>query len=354
MLVSIIIPAYNAERTLGECLDGCLAQGYPDTEIIVVDDGSTDGTERVARARNVGYIRQENGGPAKARNTGAREAEGEVIAFTDSDCIPEPNWIEALVASLDEDTAAVGGTYGIANPDSTLARFIHEEIAARHSHFGEAVDFLGSFNVAYKKAAFDAVGGFDESFRIASAEDNDLAYRLSDRGGTLRFTGEAVVCHHHPTRLWPYLRTQMRHGFWRMKLYAKHPKRTKGDRYADRREFAGPPLSLLLVFAIVIHFATVINGGTLTIDLPALRFENVFLLDGALWLRWCVVSGFPVILLAIVYSILKGSLRKELLPRLGLINMFRFIVMDILRDIARGIGLLRGVWTFLIVRRETA
>jgi cellulose synthase/poly-beta-1,6-N-acetylglucosamine synthase-like glycosyltransferase len=216
------------------------------------------------------------------------------------------------------------------------------------------VDFLGSFNVAYKKAAFDAAGGFDESFRIASAEDNDLAYRLADNGGTLRFTRDAVVCHHHPTRLWPYLKTQMRHGFWRMKLYAKHPMRAKGDRYADQREFAGPPLSLLLAFAIVIHFATVINGGTLTINLPVLEFENVSLLEGHIWLRWTVVSGFPVILLAIVYSMLKGSLRRGLLPRLGLVNMFRFIVIDILRDIARGIGLLRGVWTFLIRRRETA
>ena len=351
MLVSIIIPAYNAERTLGECLDGCLAQGYPDTEIIVVDDGSTDGTERVARARGVGYMRQENGGPAKARNTGARVAEGEVIAFTDSDCIPEPNWIEALVASLDEDAVAVGGTYGIANPDSTLARLIHEEISVRHSHFGEVVDFLGSFNVAYKKAAFDGAGGFDESFRIASAEDNDLAYRLADHGGTLRFARDAVVRHHHPTRLWPYLKTQMRHGFWRMKLYAKHPKRAKGDRYADRREFAGPPLSLLLAFCILVHFIAMAAGGSFTI-------LELDMQDGSIIESWeyshAVASGIAVLLVAIVYSILKGSLRKELLPRLGLVNMFRFIMMDVLRDVARGIGLLRGVWTFLVLRRETA
>jgi glycosyltransferase involved in cell wall biosynthesis len=353
VLVSIIIPAYNAEGTLGDCLDGCLAQGYPDTEVIVVDDGSTDGTERVARARNVGYIRQENGGPAKARNTGARMAEGDVIAFTDSDCIPEPNWIEALVETFDSEgeAVAVGGTYGIANPESVLARLVHEEIVARHSHFGEEVDFLGSFNVAYKKVAFDAAGGFDESFRIASAEDNDLAYRLADGGGMLCFTRDAVVRHHHPTRLWRYLKTQMRHGFWRMKLYAKHPSRAKGDRYADRREFAGPPLSLLLALCILVHFITTAAGGSFTI--LALDMQ-----DGSVIESWdysqVAVSSVAVLLVAIVYSILKGSLRKELLPRLGLVNMFRFIVVDILRDLARGVGLLHGVWTFLIRRRETA
>ncbi|MDP7638259.1 MAG: glycosyltransferase [Candidatus Hydrogenedentes bacterium] len=352
MLVSIIIPAYNAEQTLGKCLDGCLAQSYPDTEVIVVDDGSTDGTKRVARAYGASYIRQENGGPAKARNTGARVGEGKVLAFTDSDCVPEPDWIERLLEGLDEGVVAVGGAYGIANPENTLAQLVHEEIAVRHSRFSGEVDFLGSFNAAYKKAAFDAVGGFDEAFRIASAEDNDLAYRLADGGGVLRFTRAAVVRHYHPARLWPYLKTQMWHGFWRMRLYAKHPRRAKGDRYADRREFAGPPLSLLLAFVIVLHFLTVIMGGTLSITTPTIHFGFGFGY-ATFDLNWSFVSALPVLFVALVYSVLKGSLRKELLPRLGYVNMFRFIAMDVLRDVARGIGLIRGVWTFLIRRRET-
>ena len=110
------------------------------------------------------------------------------------------------------------------------------------------MDFLGSFNVAYRKAAFEAVGGFDASFPCASGEDNDLAYRLQDVGGRLRFTREAVVAHHHPTRLWPYLRTQARHGYWRMKLYAKHIGRARrGDQYAGMADLAAPPLALLVV-----------------------------------------------------------------------------------------------------------
>lgn len=204
MNISIIIPAYNAESTLAECLEACLAQSHPDCEIIVVDDGSTDNTVEIAKKLNVKYIQQENAGPAAARNHGAQIATGEIIALTDADCIAEPNWIEELIKGFDSDeVVATGGTYGIANASSPLARMIHEEIQIRHEKFGDTVDFLGSFNVAYKRDAYLKVGGFDETFSAASGEDNDLAYRLHDAGGTMRFVSTAIVNHYHPTKLLP-------------------------------------------------------------------------------------------------------------------------------------------------------
>ncbi|MEK7793540.1 MAG: glycosyltransferase family 2 protein, partial [Candidatus Hydrogenedentota bacterium] len=168
---------------------------------------------------------------------------------------------EQLVTKFDDDaTVGVGGTYGIANPRSPLARVVHEEIQVRHKRFGDMVDFLGSFNVAYVRQAFDAASGFDEDFRFASAEDNDLAYRLLDNGGVLRFNPNAVVDHYHPERLGPYLQTQMRHGFWRMKLYAKHPRRTSGDQYAGPSALLGPPLALLTLALTIALGATVAFG----------------------------------------------------------------------------------------------
>ncbi|MFP6582216.1 MAG: glycosyltransferase family A protein, partial [Candidatus Hydrogenedentota bacterium] len=101
--VSIIIPAYNAEATLAECLEACLAQTYSVEEVIVIDDGSTDNTATIAREYDVTYVPQDNAGPAVARNHGARVASGDVIALTDSDCIPEPNWIEQLMSGFDEE-----------------------------------------------------------------------------------------------------------------------------------------------------------------------------------------------------------------------------------------------------------
>lgn len=322
MLVSIIVPAYNSATTLAECLRACLNQTHADTEVIVVDDGSTDDTHAVVECLPVRYVRQLNRGPAAARNHGARVAQGEVIAFTDADCVPNTDWIERLLEGFSGDTVAVGGTYGIRNESSLLARLVHEEIVLRHERFKDTVDFLGSFNVAYRKEAFDAAGGFDESFPYASGEDNDLAYRLQDAGGVLRFRSDARVKHYHPTKLRAYLKTQMRHGYWRMKLYAKHPRRGRGDHYAGLGELLGPPVSLLLIAGLAL--------------LPVVH-EVYF--SGAL------------VVLAIYYATLTANLDRRITRRVGAWGGLAFRSMTLLRDVARGMGLVGGVWTFLVLRR---
>ena len=326
--VSIVIPAHNAEKTLGACLSACLSQTHPNTEVIVVDDGSTDATPRIAEAFPVHYIRQENRGPAAARNRGAAEATGSFVAFTDADCVPEPDWIAQLLAVFAEGVVAVGGTYGIANPESILARMIHEEIALRHAHYGDDVDFLGSFNVMYDREAFQTAGGFDEAFSRASAEDNDLSYRLLDAGGKLRFVPHAIVKHFHPTRLGPYLRTQARHGFWRMRLYAKHPNRAyKGDRYAGLAELAAPALALLAGLALC---------------------HAVLILIGAVHSPIGVVLD---VVLFLAYVLFRYSLLLRLALNRGDARMLLFLPVLILRDIARGIGMLAGVVRFMVFAR---
>ncbi|MCC6155225.1 MAG: glycosyltransferase, partial [Candidatus Hydrogenedentes bacterium] len=228
MKVSIVIPAHNAAATLGECLAAAINQTYTDREVIVVDDGSTDATPEIARKFPVVLIQQSKSGPAAARNAGGRIASGDIIAFTDSDCVAHCDWVSRLVEGFGECVGAVGGTYGIANTGNMLARIIHNEIRSRHARFGYEVDFLGSYNLAVRREVFNALNGFDENFTAASGEDNDLSYRIQDAGYALRYAPAAVVDHYHPERVVPYLRAQMRHGFWRMKLYAKHPRRSGG------------------------------------------------------------------------------------------------------------------------------
>lgn len=324
MRVSIVIPAYNAAATLGACIEACLGQAHPDKEIIVVDDGSTDDTARIAQQYPIAYVRQPNRGPAAARNTGAGLAEGDVIAFTDADCVPRPDWIEQLLACLGKDAAGVGGTYDIANPHSLLARLVHEEIRVRHAQLGATVDFLGSFNVAYRMEAFQATGGFDEHFRMASAEDNDLAYRLRDAGYTLRFTRNAVVAHHHPARLTSYLRTQMWHGYWRVLLYRKHRQRVrKGDAYAAGVELYAPAVALLLLVATPPAIAARLSLGI-----------GVF--DAGCGILWCALAAVHM---PMAWRMKTGSGRFAMLLHAALATA---------RDVARGIGLVMGIWRFLI------
>jgi glycosyltransferase involved in cell wall biosynthesis len=324
VLVSIIIPAYNAAATLRPCLEACLNQSYRDTEVIVADDGSTDETPKIAKSFDrVTYLRQGNAGPAAARNHGARLAKGTIIAYTDADCIPATDWIEQLLLGFTEGAIAVGGTYGIVNEDNLLARLVHYEIIGRHATFSKEVDFLGSFNVAYQKAKFDAVGGFDESFKFASGEDNDLAYRLQDEGGTLHFNRAATVAHHHPENLWPYLRVQAKHGFWRMKVYAKHPARARtGDRYVGFLELIGIPFSLLVLAALPL---TILLANLATH--PA-RDTSCYAL------------------LLILYYGAHIPLADRLLHGRPIGERILFTALISLRDVARALGMLKDMITF--------
>ncbi len=320
---SIIIPAYNAQKTLAECLAACLAQDYPDFEVIVVDDGSTDGTGAIAKQfDSVRYHRQSNGGPSSARNTGARLASGDLLVYTDADCIPHADWLSQLTSGFEEGVMAVGGTYAIANSGLRLARIVQAEIAQRHCQFQGNVDFLGSFNVAYRRSAFEAVGGFDASYRQASGEDNDLAYRLHDQGGRMVFRPNAVVAHYHPEHLLAYLRTQSRHGYWRVKLYRDHPRRAGGDQYAGWPDLLAPPLGLALPFLLILlAVAGAITGlGTLAATL-----------------------GLGLLLL---YAALHVPLVMRLRHTLSAGDLLYFLLVACMRDYARAVGLVKGLWTF--------
>jgi glycosyltransferase involved in cell wall biosynthesis len=321
-LVTVVVPAYNAARTVGACVEACLNQEYPAVEVIVADDGSTDDTERIVERYPVRYLRHDHAGPASARNRGWHAATGEVICFTDSDCVPPPDWMSKLVGEYtSEEIAGVGGTYDIVDADNLLAACIHEEIVLRHVGMPRYVNFLGSFNVSYRRAVLEEVSGFDESYRMASGEDNDLAYRIIRRGYKLVFTREARVAHYHPSNLWRYLRHQFWHGYWRMKLYRHHPDMSRGDVYGGWLDFVQPPLCV----------------GTLAL-MP-------------LALIWPVLWGL-VGLLALFDLVLQFPNTARVVGRTGALKYWTLASITWLRGYVRGLGMLMGVWDFYIRRRD--
>ncbi len=328
--VLVVIPVFNGARTLDACLHACLKQTHTNLRVVVVDDGSTDRTADIATQYDVDYIRQDQSGPAAARNRGARSAQSDFVAFTDADCIPEPDWIAQLMEAFGDDVVAAGGTYANENDGSWLSRMIHEEIQVRHDRFGDDVDFLGSFNVMYRRDAFDAAGGFDALFRSASGEDNDLAYRLQDAGGRLAFTPRAIVSHHHPTHLASYLRTQTRHGYWRMKLYQKHPNRSRGDRYAGLRDLAAVGLPVLCA----VHVAAL---------------ATTWPIDGV-----AGVLGLALLAYGPAFAVVHGDLAIRMAARSHNVGMAAFWLVMVLRDFARAAGLVAGIWRFRVIGEATA
>jgi glycosyltransferase involved in cell wall biosynthesis len=317
MKVSVVIPAYNAERTIGQTVEYSLAQAREplEIEVIVVDDGSKDDTVKVAKSAGATVIRQENTGPAAARNRGWKSATGQVICFTDADCVPSAGWIENLLDGFSEErVGAVAGSYEIANSSSWLAQWVHREIIERHRRMPPFVRAFGSYNVAIPRYVLDATGGFDSAYRRASGEDNDLSYRIIKEGWRIAFRPQARVAHYHPEKVWKYLLEQYRHGFWRAKLYQDHPDMIRGDDYTRMRDRLEPILVLgILAFLIL----------------------TVFNISGSIWLLLILLGAYAAIHLSWPINWWLGE---------GKIEAFPFAGVTFLRGFARTAGLCMGIF----------
>lgn len=253
--VAVIIPAYNCEKTIARAIQSLLAQSVLPDEIIVVDDGSTDGTAAAIKVfPKVSYLFQKNSGPAAARNRGGFSARSDVILFTDSDCVPQKDWVEVMMRHFEDlGVSVVCGSYGIANPESLLAKGIHDEIMYRHRYLMPKYPrAFGSYNFGIRRDLFVQLKGFDETYPHASGEDNDLSYRILKMGNKILFEPRSLVDHFHTVRVGKYLREQYRHGFWRSRMYADHPEMMRGDDYTFWKDMIEVPLVLGSVLLLLL------------------------------------------------------------------------------------------------------
>ena len=233
-MLSVVIPAYNAEKTIGTLLTALKGQDGEDFETIVVDDGSHDRTVEIAKRFKVKVFANRHKGPAWQRNFGARMAKGDTIVFTDADCIPPKRWLREMTAPLKEKgVVGVSGTYRTLNPENMISRFEGYEIERRHRHMAEKkyTDFIGTAFAAYRRNVFLKAGGFDTSFPMASGEDTELSFRLARMGYKMVFNPNAWVFHPHTPTLRAYVKQKFWRAYWRVPLYKRHPKKVAGDSY---------------------------------------------------------------------------------------------------------------------------
>ena len=257
MNASIIIPCYNAEQSISETLCALEKNSMKAFEIIVVDDGSTDSTANIVKSiakknKNIMYLWQKNSGPAKARNFGAKIAKGEVVLFIDSDCIPKKNWLKEMIKPFNN--KKVGGVQGAytTNQKELIAKFVQIEIEERYEKMKKAemngtLDWIGSYSAAYRRGIYKELGGFDESFPIASGEDPELSYRLKESGYMIKFNPNAIVYHTHPNNLFKYLKTKFMRAYYRPKMYSKHKKKIIKDSYTPQEL----KLQIVLIYALI-------------------------------------------------------------------------------------------------------
>ncbi len=248
--VSVIIPTYNAADRLRECLQALEKQNFPreQYEIIVVDDGSTDATALIIKNYYVRYYYQMNKGPAAARNKGVKMAIGNIILFTDSDCIPDNNWIKEMVSSFQSpEIAGVKGTYKTAQR-ALWARFAQIEFIERYKLLlkNKYIDMIDTYSAGYRKNLFLSMGGFDTSFPVPNNEDTDLSYRMSLNGYKMVFNPDAIVWHTgHPDTTMKYVKLKFWRGYWRMVVYQRYSAKIIKDSYTPQA------LKLQILFAFI-------------------------------------------------------------------------------------------------------
>lgn len=228
--LSVVMPAFNERKTIHEALERVLEAPIDSLEIIVVDDGSTDGTADLLAAQPWAVIaHQANAGPAAARNVGWRRATAPVVAFLDDDCAPEPSWPLGLLGAFADETVVGAGGRISGTQDRALDAYVEVERLVDHGRdVPGGVDYLVTANAAFRVEALAAVGGFDEAFPgAAGGEDVDLSWRLRRTGGRL-VRSPASVRHDHRSTVREILRTHAVHGRGRPLLEARHPGATIG------------------------------------------------------------------------------------------------------------------------------
>ncbi|MBW2504475.1 MAG: mycofactocin biosynthesis glycosyltransferase MftF [Deltaproteobacteria bacterium] len=234
--VSIIIPVKDRAEDLRNCLNSLHKLSYPQDhlDIIVVDDGSKDETPEVAKELGARLLSSGavGGGPALARNTGARAATGEILAFIDSDCTASEEWLnELLPVFVEKQVAAVGGWVDGMHKDTALdcyeAVMSSLNLGTRELS-GEAGDdtfYLPSCNLLVRKDAFLAAGCFRTELQVG--EDVDLTWRLRDAGWKIVYLPRGKVFHAHRSRLWPFMKRRFEYGTSEGILQQLHPVRGK-------------------------------------------------------------------------------------------------------------------------------
>jgi glycosyltransferase involved in cell wall biosynthesis len=223
--VSVIVCSYNGGKTLAACLESLGKINYPNYEVVLVDDGSTDNSHEIAQQfPNVRYIYQTNHGLSHARNTGAAAARGDVFAYTDSDCMADGDWLYYLIGTLvTGDFAGVGGP----NVTPPAQNWIQACVAAApggpsHVLLTDTVaEHIPGCNMAFYRWAFEGVGGFDVEYHKAG-DDVDFCWRLQQSGGVIGFSPTALVWHHRRFTLRAFLKQQEGYGEAESLLRFKH------------------------------------------------------------------------------------------------------------------------------------
>ncbi|HEY1629247.1 MAG TPA: glycosyltransferase, partial [Tepidisphaeraceae bacterium] len=294
--MSVIICSYNGASTVESCLRSMERLRYPDYEVVFVDDGSTDGTQKILEKFPwVKYIRQKNKGLSYARNVGMNAASGEIIVYTDSDCEADEDWLYYLALALVRSKhVGMGGPNLIPDEGSWMADCVglspggptHVMIDDR------TAEHVPGCNMAYYTWAAKQINGFDPQFRKAG-DDVDFIWRLQHQGYSIGFAPAAQVWHYRRNTVQAYLKQQRGYGEAEALLKFKHPDHfnTLGASSWRGRIYGGDRIGVRIGRDVIYH--GVFGSGLFQ---TIYRKQASLIAAMLMSVEWHLLSAFVVIL----------------------------------------------------------
>lgn len=226
--ISVIVCTYNGTATLRACLESLGRLRYADFEVLLIDDGSTEDIEGMAKEfPQVRYVRQEHAGLSVARNLAASLATGEILAYTDDDCIADEDWLKYLALGFEDPQWVAAGGPNIPPEPRNRTEAVVGAAPGAPAHVlltDREAEHLPGCNLAIRKTALAAMGGFRAQYRVAG-DDVDVCWRLREAGGKLHFVPGAMVWHHRRYTVGAYFRQQRGYGRAEALLMKDHPER---------------------------------------------------------------------------------------------------------------------------------
>ena len=223
--ISVVVCSYNGAKTIRETLEALQKLDYPKYEVIIVNDGSTDNTEKICKEYPFRIVTTPNQGLSQARNTGLELATGDIVAYTDDDAYPDPHWLRYLADMfLRTSHGGIGGPNLAPTKDSWMSECIANSPGGPIHVLidDQTAEHIPGCNMAFKKECLEAVGGFDPQFR-AAGDDVDVCWRLEQQGWTLGFHHSAMVWHHRRNSIRAYWKQQRGYGKAEALLERKWP-----------------------------------------------------------------------------------------------------------------------------------
>jgi O-antigen biosynthesis protein len=245
---SVVVCAYQAEDTIEECLRSLIELDYPNYEVLVVDDGSTDATAQIACTLPVRLLSCDRLGLSGARNMGLEQAQGEFVAYLDADAHADPDWLTYLALALEEPGTAGAGGPNPGPPDDPLVARCVASAPGGPIHVlldDERAEHVPGCNMAFWRECLLEIGGFDPIYRTAG-DDVDVCWKLLERGYDIRFHPSALVWHRRRASVRAFWRQQVGYGKAEALVERNHPDRFNAIGQATWRGVIYGPTSVLV------------------------------------------------------------------------------------------------------------